>query len=81
MMALAERYALQDMFLHNTPLLRALEQFAAAQAARYQRDCAICMSSVPRDVERAADFAAKAEAYGAMIDTLRRFSEEHDQQQ
>jgi len=72
---LPERDALQTFLETDTPLKRALEAFRDSQQSRYEADCAGYMATVPRDPERAADAAAKADAYKALWIELDYFSE------
>jgi hypothetical protein len=56
----------------RNPIRTALEKFAASQADARRRDCAQSMQTVPREWERAADYAAKAEAYDMLLNDLAR---------
>lgn len=53
--------ALTNFLAAPGPLKDALDKFIAGLARQQQADCAACMASVPRDSERAADHAAKAQ--------------------
>lgn len=70
-----EQGALEN-FLHAAPgaLNSALEKFVAHLASEHKAMCAAAMSTVPRNVELAADHAAKAqlmdEFWVTLSDTL-----------
>lgn len=70
---LAEQDAVTEFLQGHTALKRGLIAFNEAQVQRYRADCAGWMSGVPRDVERASDAAAKAEAYATWLEELRYF--------
>jgi len=65
-----ERYVLNDFQEGNSPLKAVLAKFCELKADEYRRSCTQRMSMVPRDVERAADDAAKAEAYEMFMHEL-----------
>lgn len=56
-----EAGALANFLASPGPLKSGLEKFIAEQAQQYRIGCAALMASVPRDTERAADAAAKAQ--------------------
>lgn len=58
-----EHGALTNFLAAPGALRSALEKFIATSAQDYKAACALSMQSVPRDPERAADYAAKAQAF------------------
>lgn len=70
--SLAETQAVIDMLTGSHATLRAaIHKLFTAKSAQMQANCTNAMATVPREIERAADFAAKAEAYRSVIDELR----------
>jgi hypothetical protein len=65
-----ERLALQQIAVRTV-----IGKFAAAKQQQMDSSCADAMRSVPRQVELAADYAAKAEAYKLLTLDLERFAE------
>lgn len=61
--------------LSSSALRSAMEKFAAMKQQQMDASCADAMRSVPRQVELAADYAAKAEAYKLLTFDLERFTE------
>jgi hypothetical protein len=62
-----ERYVLNEFQEGNSPLKAVLAKFCDLRADEYRRRCTQRMSIVPRDVERAADDAAKADVYESFM--------------
>lgn len=56
-----EQGALVNFLAAPSPLKDALEKFTADLSRQQKALCTTCMASVPRDPERAADYAAKAQ--------------------
>lgn len=56
-----EHGALSNFVAAPGALKTALEKFISAWALEHKALCTACMASVPRDPERAADYAAKAQ--------------------
>jgi hypothetical protein len=56
-----EQAALQSFLADVGPLKTGLAKFFQAIAEQERMHCAACMATVPRDPERAADHAAKAQ--------------------
>jgi hypothetical protein len=69
-----ERGALRDLLARPVPVRRAIEKFSAAHKGQMEASAADCLRGVPRQFEQAADFAAKAEAYGQLLKDLERFA-------
>ena len=58
-----ERHYIREFGESHSPLKDVLSKFCELKANEYRRSCTQRMSVVPRDTERAADDAAKAEVY------------------
>ena len=56
-----ELQALSNFLATPGPLKTALQTYINSLAQHHKTECAACMASVPRDPERAADHAAKAQ--------------------
>lgn len=72
-----ERTALSNFVAHEGALWSALNKFAQARKQAMDTSCADAMRTVPRQAEQAADYAAKAEAFGTLLAELSRFSREN----
>lgn len=72
-----ERTTLSNFVAHEGALWNALKKFSQARKQAMDTSCADAMRSVPRNAEQAADYAAKAEAYGTLLVELARFSREN----
>ena len=66
----SERYILEQFRAENSMLKAVLAKFCELKADEYRRSCTQRMSHVPRDVERAADDAAKAETFESFMREL-----------
>jgi len=66
----SERYVLEQFREENSMLKAVLAKFCELKADEYRRSCTERMSRVPRDVERAADEAAKADAFESFMREL-----------
>ena len=66
-----ERHILNEVKeRHSNPFREVLAKFCELKADEYRRSCTQRMSFVPRDVERAADDAAKADVYEGFMQEL-----------
>ena len=65
-----ERYVLTECQQGNSLLKAVLAKFCEMKADEYRRSCTQRMSIVPRDTERAADDAAKADVYESFMREL-----------
>lgn len=65
-----ERHTLNDFKESFAPIKDVLAKFCELKADEYRRSCTQRMSIVPRDTERAADDAAKADAYESFMREL-----------
>ena len=65
-----ERYILAEFQQGHSPLKVVLARFCEMKADEYRRSCTQRMSHVPREIERAADDAAKADVYDCFIQEL-----------
>jgi hypothetical protein len=69
-----EHGALRAFLAAPGPVRSGLEKFVSALAEEYRRSCTAAMASVPRQIEIAADCAAKAqvldEFWAALTDEL-----------
>lgn len=66
----SERRFLQQFKDSNGPFKDVLAKFCELKADEYRRSCTQRMSIVPRDIERAADDAAKADVYESFMKEL-----------
>ena len=66
----SERCVLNDFQEGNSPLKAVLAKFCELKADECRRSCTQRMSHVPREIERAADDAAKADAYETFMQDL-----------
>jgi hypothetical protein len=65
-----DRHYIREFDASHSPLKDVLVKFCELKADEYRRSCTQRMSHVPREVERAADYAAKAQAYEKFIEEL-----------
>lgn len=72
-----ERTALSNFVAHEGALWSAMKKFSDSRKQAMDTSCADVMRTVPRQAEQAADYAAKAEAYGTLLAELTRFSREN----
>jgi hypothetical protein len=56
-----ERGALTNFLAGQGPLRSALEKFTAFHSQRMKAGCSTAMATVPRSIESASDYAAKAQ--------------------
>lgn len=72
-----EHGAVMNFLAAPGPLRSGLEKFISHWAEELKAQCAGCMATVPRDPERAADHAAKAQAldefWSVLADQLTNF--------
>ena len=66
----SERYILEQFRDENSMLKAVLAKFCELKADEYRRSCTDRMSRVPREIERAADDAAKADVYESLMQEL-----------
>jgi len=66
----SERYVLEQFRDENSMLKAVLAKFCELKADEYRRSCTDRMSRVPREIERAADDAAKADVYESLMQEL-----------
>jgi hypothetical protein len=69
-----ERQALGAFLAVPSPVRTAITKFAQEAKQRCERAAADSLRSLPRQLELACDAAAKAEAYGTLIEELTRFA-------
>lgn len=69
-----ERQALQHMVNEKGYLWRALELYFADKSARYDAMCSAQMRQIPREFERAADYAVRADENGLVLAQLESFA-------
>lgn len=69
-----ERGALRDLLARPEPVRIAIEKFAVKRKMEMDASAADCLRGVPRQLEQAADFAAKGDVYGQLIKDLQRFA-------
>lgn len=65
-----EHGALVNFIASSGPLRSGLEKFIAHEAQSLKNHCALHMSTVPRNPELAADYAAKAQTLAEFWETL-----------
>jgi hypothetical protein len=70
-----ERGALRDFLARPEPVRLALEKYAAQRKVEMERGASDCLRGIPRQLEQAVDYAAKAEVYGQLLKDLQRFSD------
>lgn len=73
MLTEVERTVLSNWLAKEDALREAFRKFCAYQKALHDRFCADEMRSVPRQFEKAADHAAKADVYSTMFTDLDHF--------
>ena len=69
-----ERGALRDLLARPEPVRSAIEKYAAKRKTEMESCAAECLRGIPRQLEQAVDFAAKAEVYGQLLKDLQRFA-------
>lgn len=70
-----ERGALQDMLARPTPLRAAIEKYAGHRQRFAENAASDCLRGIPRQLESAVDYAAKAEVYSQLLKDLQRFAD------
>lgn len=63
-----EKQAVIDLLDSHGPLKSAMQKLFEQKRTENEANSASCMRSLPRQIERASDFAAKAEAYASLMD-------------
>lgn len=69
-----ERQTLSQFLAIPSPVRSALTKFAIEKKQHFERASAESLRSAPRQIELACDAAAKAEAYGTLMEDLNRFA-------
>ena len=72
-----QRIVLSNFLADGGALREAIDKFLSERQQRMEADCADAMRSVPRSLEIAADYAAKAEAYKTFFSDLQRFADDN----
>ena len=70
-----ERGGLNDFLAKPSPLRAALEKYAALRKAETETSASDCLRGIPRQLEAAVDYAAKAEVYSQLLKDLQRFAD------
>lgn len=69
-----EKTAIQQLVGEKGILWNALMKFLANKTAMYQAACSTDMASVPRNHERASDYASKAEVLRYLLPEIESFA-------
>ncbi len=70
-----ERGALNDFLAKLSPLRSAVEKYVAFRKTENEANASDCLRGVPRQLEQAVDYAAKAEVYSQLLKDLQRFAD------
>lgn len=70
----AEALVLKDFLEQDTPLRAVITKFANQRGDYMRRESTDAMKTVPRQFEKAADYAAKADVYETFLSDLQSFA-------